>query len=41
MCYTLLTRWWMVLAVDMMHGRGLSNKMCPYLQPKKTKERVY
>ena len=26
----------MVLAVNMIHGHGLSNKICPWLLPKKT-----
>ena len=33
--------WRMVLAVDIMYGRGSSNEMCPQLQPKKTKVRLY
>ena len=31
----------MALAVDKMHGRGPSDKMSPWLQPKKTKVRLY
>ena len=39
---TFLTRWRMVLPVDMMLGHGPSNKMHPQLQPKKTIEvRLY
>ena len=34
---TLPKRQNMVLADDIMHGRGLSNKMHSQLQPKKTK----
>ena len=41
MCCTLLTRQSIVIAVDMMHGYGPSNKMCPKLQLKKTKVRLY
>ena len=32
---TLLTRWNIVLAVDIMHGYGPNNKIRPRLQPKK------
>ena len=39
-CCTLLTRWSTVLAVNIMHGHGLSSKMHPQLQPKKTKVRL-
>ena len=40
MCCTLLTRWNLVLAVDMIHGGGPSNKMRPQLRLKKTKVRL-
>ena len=29
------------LSIDIMHGRGLSNEICPQLWPKKTKVRLY
>ena len=31
----------MALAIDIMHERGPSNEMCPQLQPKTTKVRLY
>ena len=37
---TLLTKQSMVLAVDLMHGRVLSNKMLPQSQLKKAKVRL-
>ena len=42
-CYkrcTLLTRWNTIHAIDIMYGHGLSSKMHPQLQPKKTKVRL-
>ena len=38
---TLLSRQSVILAVNLMHGRGLSNKLHPWLQPKKAKVRLY
>ena len=36
MCCISLKRQSMFLAIDILHGHGLSNKMRPQLQPKKT-----
>ena len=41
MCCILLEKQNIVLAVDIMHGHGPSNKMHTQLQPKKTKVRLY
>ena len=38
---TLLTRWSMVLAIDILLGRGPRKEMLPQLQAKETKLRLY